>query len=331
MLDEKTSLVLRERELNWFYERVNQVKIGGVYEVSEPNQDCFTIMPAQVASQEKFAFIAITHGNEWAGLGVFNQFLQSLLDNVFQLKHAIVLILANKPAYLANERFIDTDLNRLYDFDGTPKNSEERRIGDLRQVLDDYDVCIDFHQTVEPTHSPFFIFPFHPKVYQWARWLMPQMPIITNPLPERAATCSAYMVSKQKMGVTVELGDRGFELYQTTLGYALMLKTLSAASWHNAKPLDVGPIYTLSHHELNRGGHLQFNSDLKHLSYVKKNQEIGTIDNQPLKSKQAGYLLMYPPSMANHAKSPSEGIYVLCNKISARELERWPRLDERLL
>ena len=123
--------------------------------------------------------MALTHGDEVYGLEVLNKVLECFALQVLQPKISVVLILGNVAATRAHERFLEQDLNRSFSATNS-QNLEGRRAQSLSKILAETGYLVDFHQTREPTMSPFFIFPYTRENLDFAKILENTLPIVTH-------------------------------------------------------------------------------------------------------------------------------------------------------
>lgn len=81
-------------------------------------------MPEQKSKQEQkqtdLTIMAITHGNEVAGLAVLAAWLDLLATKCIELECRVALILGNLPAARQDKRFLEGDLNRSFGRDTSP-------------------------------------------------------------------------------------------------------------------------------------------------------------------------------------------------------------------
>ena len=129
-------------------------------------------------------FGGITHGNEVGSLPALIELAEKLLIGDIVFGGTVSIVLGNVEACLEGERFIAADLNRVF-LEDAPESAEKVRALEMMPLFDDVDLFIDFHQTIEPSEQPFFIFPYHASGYNWARILEPEIGLVTRD-PERA-------------------------------------------------------------------------------------------------------------------------------------------------
>ncbi|RYJ00643.1 MAG: hypothetical protein EON47_13210, partial [Acetobacteraceae bacterium] len=104
------------------------------------------------------AVVALVHGNEIGGAVVLDRWLRAGLRPV---RGRLSLVFANIDAYARFDpedptasRFLDEDLNRLWDQDtlaGGRRSNELRRARVLRPLIDSVDILLDLHSMLWPS------------------------------------------------------------------------------------------------------------------------------------------------------------------------------------
>jgi predicted deacylase len=104
------------------------------------------------------AVVALTHGNEIGGASAMERWLR---EGLRPARGRLSLVLANLAAYTRFDpqdptasRFIDEDLNRLWDretLDGPRRSCELGRARALRPLFDTVDVLLDLHSMLWPS------------------------------------------------------------------------------------------------------------------------------------------------------------------------------------
>lgn len=90
------------------------------------------------------------HGNEPIGAMVIEE-LKNLLKPA-EIHGEIYLILGNPKAYEKNQRFIDCDINRIFNLNfSKPYNTEEKRVLEIAPILEKADFLLDIHSTQKPS------------------------------------------------------------------------------------------------------------------------------------------------------------------------------------
>lgn len=120
---------------------------------------------------------ALTHGNEFCGVTAVATLLEAGLQ---PLAGQVILSFANVEAYHRFDparpslsRFVDRDLNRVWDdavIDAEPTDAETRRARELRPVLHDVDVLLDLHSTIFG-HEAFWVLDPMPRAIDLAKRL----------------------------------------------------------------------------------------------------------------------------------------------------------------
>ncbi len=115
---------------------------------------------AAAAPGPHVALIALTHGNEIAGAIVLDRLLRAGLRPA---RGRLTLGFANlaafarfDPAHPTASRFLDEDLNRLWDdavLDGPRQSSELARARQIRRLLPGVDVLLDLHSMLWPSDA----------------------------------------------------------------------------------------------------------------------------------------------------------------------------------
>lgn len=96
--------------------------------------------------------VAFTHGNEIAGMHVLNFLLNEyhLAKNI--KKGKVQLIVGNIEAAKKNQRLVDKDINRLWDFTSTDNHTYEyKRAKELTKHLLESAAVLDIHSTSNPS------------------------------------------------------------------------------------------------------------------------------------------------------------------------------------
>ncbi len=174
--------------------------------------------------------IGLTHGNEWAGVAVLNEVLGQVAAGDVPLTAPVAFILGNPWAALENKRFLERDLNRCFGR-AAPQHREELRAQVLSEVLQRTYRLVDFHQTMRPSDRAFFIFSYLPESLAFAGLVAPELTVVTHWSGGFSAEgmCSDEYVNKSGgRGITIELGQNGFDPMQIATGAAAARGAISA-------------------------------------------------------------------------------------------------------
>lgn len=194
-------------------------------------------IPALGQKPVPLTIMALTHGDEVAGLQVVSSFIEKLLlsTNNDHLSFPIQLILGNPKAYFERVRFIDLDLNRCFQYvaaKGVKKGSgpkgrpiEVIRVKLIEEALNNTYFLLDLHQTQTPTQRPFMVLNHSSISLKWAMTFRPPLSIVTSPKVKLSGTSrpknlTATLFVQQQGGVafTLEMGQKGFDPKQVDLG-----------------------------------------------------------------------------------------------------------------
>lgn len=187
-------------------------------------------LPSWTWGQKDIALtvMALIHGNEVGGLAVANHLLSSILHGNLRPLFPIAFVIGNVEAGYRKVRFTEKDLNRVF---GTSsmETYEDRRAKKIERLLKRSCFVLDFHQTIEATTNPFFIFGLEERSLAFAQFLAPEIPIITYSISERrenGLVATGYSIENGGIAVTLELGQCGFDPSQITLGLKVAEKAI---------------------------------------------------------------------------------------------------------
>lgn len=168
------------------------------------------------------------HGNEVAAIPAFVKAIERL--KTFDLKSRLTFFVGNEPAVLARKRFLEYDMNRLLTF-GPVLSQEHRRAKEIMSLLDTADYFIDFHQTIQPTQSSFYIFKDDPWSLDFARVLEgADICVIEPPMGNGQMSAEQYVQNQKRVGITLEVGQIGLEEEVIAKILSVILKVAQFAS-----------------------------------------------------------------------------------------------------
>lgn len=93
------------------------------------------------------------HGDEPCGWKGVERFYRSHWD---EIKQPITVVFANTKAAMDNERYIETDLNRLFDFNPDNGLYEEKLANEISSIIDNFELVVSLHST-QSTPKPFVL------------------------------------------------------------------------------------------------------------------------------------------------------------------------------
>lgn len=166
----------------------------------------------------------LIHGNEFGSLPAAVQLLEALNAGTLVPAGPLTLLLGNPEAARADERFLDEDFNRVFTFDRAADNHERRRAEAVRPILDAADYFLDFHQTQTPCARAFWTFPWRRTYGDIARVLRIAEVGLTRAdgqaFSPGLCCLDEYVRNRGRIGLTVELGMRGFDEGQAAAAVA---------------------------------------------------------------------------------------------------------------
>ncbi|MBP9707591.1 MAG: succinylglutamate desuccinylase/aspartoacylase family protein [Oligoflexales bacterium] len=332
-------------QLDRFYTQLKILQDKG-YLIEKKEEDIFILTPTifsknvlggQKPSQDQkktdLAVMAITHGNEVAGLAVLAAWLELLVNKCIELECRVALILGNLPAASQNKRFLEADLNRSFGRDICTL-AEHRRAKNIMPYLANTTLLLDIHQTSSPSLCPFFIFPFRKKALHFARAVNSQIPIVTHwgdSFSKDGMCTDEYVNSKGGIGLTIELGKNGFDPYQISTGvlacvqashYAAKLAKGQNAPSQNEEMGAMGPLLNFKHIEpWPSSGQLTLRPGLHNFMAIEKFELLGTNPDGTEHRASTEGLMMFPKYLTDSSQkvAPSEA-YRLLGFFKAEEL-----------
>lgn len=318
----------REQDLAYFVTLIES--LSDFYKVEKIAEYIYVIHQKDVAEEVNFTFMGLTHGNEVAGFFILLEFISYLKKLRPNLPFSLGLALGNVEAFKKNQRFLECDLNRSFSI-SNGKLLEQRRAAELSSLLSRTRFLLDFHQTQQPCHTPFFIFPYLKKSLRLAATLSREIPIVTHwgASFSKDGMCTDEFVNSQGgTGISVETGGSGSDPLQIAFGLHLILKALFLKE--GILNLDtISPTKDFSYENLSiyswnliypypQKTKVLLKEGLWNFSLVKKGQILGLHEGAEIKSAESGYLL-FPKYIKENEKKPKE-LFRLITKIAPNDL-----------
>lgn len=269
---------------------------------------------------------AITHGNELGGIEVLLECIRLIKGRILQAEFPIAFILGNADAALADRRFVKRDLNRSFGR-GSREDLEDARARVLEPILQDSAFFLDYHQTIEPSLQPFFIFPYTPRCLDFASALHESIPIITHwgqPFSKDGMCTDEFVNHKGGVGITLELGQKGFDIYHTAVGVQTALAAVHYAHCQlSGEPLQKvsrlgADLYTWKAVIPYEDG-MMLKEGLFNFQVIKKGDRLGIKGSEPIAAPNDGWLL-FPKYMRDPGAPAPKEIYRIVKKISPDQL-----------
>ncbi len=312
--------------------------------VESPEPYCLTISPKKYMrpaglGNKRFAFalMALTHGDETAGIGIVNALLRLALAGIVQIPFPIALILGNIEAAERGKRLWQSDLNRSFGLEAKDVATyEEKRARQLSGILKETLFFLDIHQTIEPSACPFFIFPYYKESYAFARAIGYRHHIVTHwgkPFSVSGKCTDQFVIDHGGVGISIELGQRGLHPEQIGDGLGLTLNSFGEISHFLNKgehlsfsknrvgETEEGKLFTFSQIEkFEADGKFSLRPGLTNFQPVREGDNLGTLDEKPLRANSDGFIL-FPKYTSPMPGKAGEAIRIL-KPISAVDLPK---------
>lgn len=247
----------------------------------------------------------LIHGNEIGGIEVFLKLLSEIERNAIIPRSNLRLILGNVPAYIADKRFLESDLNRSFGLD-QHRTSEELRAKELEPFLADTDVLIDIHQTIGPTSTAFFIFEYEAPSYSLARYLERDLPIVTYTAKRsfKGKTSTGFTMSKGGLAITIETGQKSVSETQISLGMDISRKAIETDFTLELPPAALSNTYTFSEVIENPDGSLEMERVFHNFEPIHKGDLLARNSERKIYCGNEGVILF--PKYGEYAKKSAE-------------------------
>ncbi len=282
--------------------------------------------PANPAKDIDLTLMAITHGNEFVGVRVLNEILNFISQDSYQLRLSICMILGNPAAAKRNQRFLEADLNRSFArVEWSAK--EHHRARELEGVLLRTSYLLDLHQTRERSEMPFFIFPYSKGGFSFARQISWEIPIVTHwgkPFSKVGQCTDEFVNNQGGTGITLELGQNGFDVYKISAGFRAALQTIQVveSNLYKKQPLKVNDsheVFTwLEVVEFPESGDASLAPGYYNFKTVAAGETYGVSDGRSLVASTESKILF--PYYPNNTERKSAELCRLLKKIPVSEL-----------
>jgi hypothetical protein len=319
------------------------VRLNAVYSIEKVADYVFVIKPAEsdsasfgagsVSRDVHLTLMGSVHGVEVAGLAVLNKVLERLVSDSTLLAAPLGVAVGNVPAIRAKKRFIDRDLNRS--FGRTSRETgEDRRADELEKLILRSRYMIDFHQVRLPSVSPFWIFPYHKEGFSFVRAVAADVPIVTHwqgGFSQDGQCSDEFLIKNGSCGVSIELGQCGFDSVQIDLGFRVALAGIREARMRvlgetRGPRLDhgVSKIYTWGEIvPYPHTGLRVLDEGWSNFAFVKAGQRLGEFNGQTITSKNSGWIL-FPkyPDQSSPTIPPAAELVRILKEVSEAELPK---------
>ncbi|WP_176737037.1 succinylglutamate desuccinylase/aspartoacylase domain-containing protein [Oligoflexus tunisiensis] len=268
---------------------------------------------------------AATHGNEVGGIDVLNTFLQLLQNGIIQPPFPMGFAIGNPAGVQANRRFTERDLNRSFGQKAAAVE-EEKRARALEPLLEKTSLFVDFHQTIEPSHRPFFIFPYTKASFDFAAALHDRIPIVTHwglSFSKDGMCSDEYVNHRGGTGLTIELGQKGFDAYHGGVGLQVALAAVQYAvglfsGTQEKQPLHSPELYTWRAVIPYEEG-MTLREGLVNFQAVDAGDPVGFHQGETLRTPVAGWIL-FPKYPRDPLAPPPKELYRIIKRIQPDDL-----------
>ncbi len=303
------------------------------------------------------------HGNEIGPLEGLLDVMDALNSGKIKYDGRLSCFIGNPKAARLNQRFLDIDLNRVFDSnllqneinklenvdEPTKIPHEIQRAQNLLPILDQADLYIDFHQTILESSQPFYICPFSEEAWHWARILGGAKAWVTRhpaQLSGGLKCADEYVRQKGKAALALELGKAGFSAKARAGVWKSLNRALSAINQLSqdsqasqnllleslAQTEPELEFYQTSFRCEFKQADFKLKAGLINFQSVQEHEQLSEEDSPLLLAQEAGALLFpkYPARDDNGLAiepKPKE-LYRMVSLLSSHPKEIWPDLFE---
>jgi succinylglutamate desuccinylase len=285
--------------------------------------DDILYIPAAEQNAPKIVLSALIHGNEILGHHVLLSLLQRLVDRRAPLPYSLCFIWGNSAAYKKNQRFIEKDLNRSFLLEN-PKIAEETRASIIEEAAKGASLVLDLHQTTSACETPFFLFPFDQTAYHLAKFIDPNIPIMTYrnaALHTEGASFARFSQTNSIPHITLEMGEKGLDTqllksFSEKIWDLIQIPVKQLKQFAEQNPPLSDTVWTVEKAiDKKQGAYLV--EGLKNFTILGQNQTIYTDQNREVKG-QADQAILFPKY--GEYREHSNELCRILKKISVKEL-----------
>lgn len=291
---------------------------------------------SEICESKKYPYVvsAIVHGNEVGGIASLNDFLEMYATGLIVRDIPVVVFLGNVKASELNKRFVERDMNRSFNLNNDVTH-EARRTQELDEILSNCHYYLDIHQTKKRSQCPFFIFPFQKTSFEFARSILPRTNIVCHWGQSFSAEgmCSdEYVNKKGGVGITLELGQNGFDPYHISIGLQGILSGYNyvrnklfsgiSTSYFKSRIAAKGEIYTWAEIvTYPQEGLVELDEGWDNFDKIEAGQRMGSMNSEEMIAPRSGYMIFPNYTKINSSMQcrPKE-LYRIMKKISESQL-----------
>lgn len=282
-------------------------------------------------------FGCMIHGNEFGSLPAAVRLVEQLNHGNLAFGGRVSVFIGNPEAALENRRYLEADLNRVFLNTGHARH-EDKRAQEIMPVLNAADVLLDFHQTIEETAKPFYVFPWQELGWLWARATRgTDLWVTRDPAVgfSQGSKCTdEFVADRGRPGMTFELSQKGFCDEADALCWNAMLNTLSIAEAHAkgegmrdlAQRKPELTFLTTTFAEPFDDPEKCLRPGLANFQPVNQGHALHAPGTPELRAPHDGFVLFpkYPERQNGRAKTPRPSeLYRLIGPLDSHPIERW--------
>jgi succinylglutamate desuccinylase len=314
-----------QAELDRFHLFRDRARLGGSA-VEQIDPHGFVIWGGSPRSERPYdlVFTALVHGNEAGGLVAINELLETIAADQFSPRLNLVFVLANIDAALCDKRFVERDMNRSFGFADTTA-LEVRRAGQIEPIIGASRYSFDFHQTIEPTKTPFFVIRYSEGSARFAAAIAPDFPVIVEHdgkfSTNGGMTSHEFAHAKDCTAVSLEIGQLGLDPEAIRIGVTAARRAIEAVEARLAAPsapataMPQQKLFSWIHVEPYPDEHIELLPGLANFDVIGNGQVLGYAQaNWALTSPVDG-ILLFPKYWAPGHPRPPE-IYRLLGSLT---------------
>ena len=254
------------------------------------------------------------HGNELTGIKTFDYFKKQSL----KIKNGkVTFLLCNRKAIELNCRYVEENLNRCFLLNRNKIGTYEEKVAEIiKEIMQDYDICLDLHNSTSK-HSESFVI-CEQNAYKYIQNFPCRKVVCGFDTFEPGGT-DYYMNLIGKIGICVECGpinNKNSINFTKKLIKALLINTKSINLINSEINLNNNfGIFKLSFVYISKHEFL-LNKNFSDFQEVNKNELIGLEGNKKVLAPFKGYILFASNISKNNIKE--DEAFLLLKKLNLR-------------
>lgn len=270
---------------------------------------------------------SIIHGDEIGPLPAIYNLIKEISKKPAPTEICISFALGNFEAAKIQKRYVEKDLNRIFDFQSDALD-EGKRARELASLIEKADLYLDFHQTMQASLFPFYVMASHKSSAQWARLLEGIDHFLTQPMEESfspGAKCSDEFAQEKNIpALSIECWKKGFlpeaeKLTQNLIKQAItylpqVIRDPMFLENESHKKRSLQTLGLFYRHISTEDGD-QLHPGFQNFQEIKQGQSMGVSANgKEIRSPHEGYLFF--PKYSEKSMTMRDCLFVLARKES---------------